>query len=220
MPLLPPLPPLLPLQFNQVPAGKLDVHEGDATTLMYNNREHSKQVRESVRSWLKSCLPNACTARRPRLTPRVGSFLLLAHPYHNYCLSTTHLSSMPVELGHVVRTSTVKFDVIDLDPHGSAAPSINAPTCKCLSILQLHLDQSSPSLSMIYSLPWPNFYWPQFDVIDLDPYGSAAPFMDAAVQSVKDGGLLCVTCTDMAVSAPHFTLVQCATAAHHTSSTV
>ncbi|KAL6073893.1 tRNA methyltransferase 1 [Balamuthia mandrillaris] len=39
----------------------------------------------------------------------------------------------------------------------------------------------------------------QFDVIDLDPYGSAAIFMDGAVQSVSDGGLLCVTCTDLMV---------------------
>lgn len=39
----------------------------------------------------------------------------------------------------------------------------------------------------------------RFDVIDLDPYGTAAPFMDAAVQSVNDGGLLCVTCTDAGV---------------------
>ncbi|XP_071656838.1 tRNA (guanine(26)-N(2))-dimethyltransferase isoform X2 [Patagioenas fasciata] len=40
-----------------------------------------------------------------------------------------------------------------------------------------------------------------FDVIDLDPYGSPAPFLDAAVQAVSDGGLLCVTCTDMGVLA-------------------
>lgn len=39
----------------------------------------------------------------------------------------------------------------------------------------------------------------RFDVIDLDPYGSAAPFLDAAVQCVGEGGLLCVTCTDMGV---------------------
>jgi len=39
---------------------------------------------------------------------------------------------------------------------------------------------------------------PQFDVIDLDPYGSAAPFLDAALQAVSDGGLLAITCTDMA----------------------
>ncbi|XP_075062728.1 LOW QUALITY PROTEIN: tRNA (guanine(26)-N(2))-dimethyltransferase [Mixophyes fleayi] len=41
----------------------------------------------------------------------------------------------------------------------------------------------------------------RFDVIDLDPYGSPSMFLDAAVQSVCDGGLLCVTCTDMAVLA-------------------
>ncbi|KAJ2931359.1 hypothetical protein H1R20_g5737, partial [Candolleomyces eurysporus] len=39
------------------------------------------------------------------------------------------------------------------------------------------------------------------DVIDLDPYGTASPFIDGAVQAVKDGGLLCVTCTDLAVLA-------------------
>lgn len=39
----------------------------------------------------------------------------------------------------------------------------------------------------------------RFDVVDLDPYGSPTTFLDAAVQSVKDGGLLLVTCTDMAV---------------------
>ena len=39
----------------------------------------------------------------------------------------------------------------------------------------------------------------RFDVIDLDPYGSPTQFLDGAVQAVKDGGLLCITCTDMAV---------------------
>lgn len=39
---------------------------------------------------------------------------------------------------------------------------------------------------------------PQYDVIDLDPYGSAAPFLDGAVQAIENGGLLCITCTDMA----------------------
>ncbi|CAM9678414.1 unnamed protein product, partial [Heterosigma akashiwo] len=38
-----------------------------------------------------------------------------------------------------------------------------------------------------------------FDVVDIDPYGSASPLMDAAVQAVADGGLLCLTCTDLAV---------------------
>ncbi|XP_052805195.1 tRNA (guanine(26)-N(2))-dimethyltransferase-like isoform X1 [Mya arenaria] len=37
-----------------------------------------------------------------------------------------------------------------------------------------------------------------FDVVDLDPYGTAAPFLDSAVKSVREGGLLCITCTDAA----------------------
>lgn len=39
----------------------------------------------------------------------------------------------------------------------------------------------------------------KYDVIDLDPYGTAAPFVDAALQSLEDGGMLCVTCTDSGV---------------------
>lgn len=54
--------------------------------------------------------------------------------------------------------------------------------------------------------------------MDLDPYGTAAPFIDAALGCIADGGewtalasrlrdssrmsgLLCVTCTDLAVLA-------------------
>lgn len=41
----------------------------------------------------------------------------------------------------------------------------------------------------------------KYDVIDLDPYGTAAPFIDAALHALNDGGLLCVTCTDSGVFA-------------------
>lgn len=41
----------------------------------------------------------------------------------------------------------------------------------------------------------------EFDVIDLDPYGCPSIFLDAAVQAVKNNGLLLVTATDMAVLA-------------------
>ena len=39
----------------------------------------------------------------------------------------------------------------------------------------------------------------KFDVIDLDPYGSASIFLDPAIQAASEGALLCITCTDMAV---------------------
>lgn len=50
---------------------------------------------------------------------------------------------------------------------------------------------SSPSSSS--KLP----IFTQYDVIDLDPYGTVAPFLDSALQSICDGGLLAITSTDM-----------------------
>lgn len=38
-------------------------------------------------------------------------------------------------------------------------------------------------------------------IVDLDPYGTPTPFLDAAVQCVHEGGMLLVTATDMAVLA-------------------
>ncbi|OLN97539.1 tRNA (guanine(26)-N(2))-dimethyltransferase, mitochondrial [Colletotrichum chlorophyti] len=50
----------------------------------------------------------------------------------------------------------------------------------------------------------------KYDAIDLDPYGTAAPFLDAAVQAVRDdGGLLCVTCTDGSHWAGHCYAEKC-----------
>lgn len=48
----------------------------------------------------------------------------------------------------------------------------------------------------------PNAPSGKYDVIDLDPYGTAATFFDAAIHAVRDdGGLLCITCTDSGVFA-------------------
>lgn len=47
----------------------------------------------------------------------------------------------------------------------------------------------------------PDYISAKYDVIDLDPYGTAAPFVDAALHAVNDGGMLCVTCTDSGVFA-------------------
>ena len=44
-----------------------------------------------------------------------------------------------------------------------------------------------------------NYASKRYHTVDLDPYGSPSQFLDAAVQSVSDRGILCVTSTDMAV---------------------
>ena len=38
----------------------------------------------------------------------------------------------------------------------------------------------------------------RFDFIDVDPFGSPAPYMDSAVRAIRNGGLLALTATDLA----------------------
>jgi len=38
-----------------------------------------------------------------------------------------------------------------------------------------------------------------FDIVDLDPYGSAIPFLESSIGALANHGMLCVTFTDMAV---------------------
>lgn len=40
-----------------------------------------------------------------------------------------------------------------------------------------------------------------YHIIDLDPYGTVAPFMDSAINAAKNGALLLITCTDLGVLA-------------------
>ncbi|RKO89108.1 N2,N2-dimethylguanosine tRNA methyltransferase, partial [Blyttiomyces helicus] len=79
----------------------------------------------------------------------------------------------------------------DLSPQAKESIEKNARDNKVDSIVKANCGDAA--LVMYQNIST------KFDVIDLDPYGSATQFIDAAVQSVADGGLLCVTCTDMAV---------------------
>ncbi|KAJ5295106.1 hypothetical protein N7508_009927 [Penicillium antarcticum] len=60
-------------------------------------------------------------------------------------------------------------------------------------------DRIQPNLGDARAFMYGLDHADKFDVIDLDPYGTAGPFLDGAVQAAKDGGLLCVTCTDAGV---------------------
>lgn len=41
----------------------------------------------------------------------------------------------------------------------------------------------------------------KYHIIDLDPYGTVTPFIDAALQSIEEDGMMLVTCTDLSVLA-------------------
>ena len=88
----------------------------------------------------------------------------------------------------------------DLDSKATDQAKINLTRNGCdMKKVTVHNEDATLLMYMHRS---PDYNTPesaQYDVIDLDPYGTAAPFLDAAVQSVRDGGLLAVTCTDAAV---------------------
>lgn len=56
----------------------------------------------------------------------------------------------------------------------------------------------SDAVMLMYAYRHPS---KRVQAVDLDPYGCPTQFLDSAVQCVADGGLLLVTCTDMAVLA-------------------
>lgn len=85
--------------------------------------------------------------------------------------------------------------VIANDFSANAVDSIKRNSKYCLSEQIVQPNQSDATILMYQHKQKP------VHVVDLDPYGSATPFMDSAVQSVRDGGLLLVTCTDLGVLA-------------------
>ncbi|XP_042452328.1 probable tRNA (guanine(26)-N(2))-dimethyltransferase 1 isoform X1 [Zingiber officinale] len=77
------------------------------------------------------------------------------------------------------------------------------PKCieACKRNIQLNGSQASLKVethladARVYMLNHPK----EFDVIDIDPYGSPSAFLDSAIQSIADGGLLMCSATDMPV---------------------
>lgn len=89
----------------------------------------------------------------------------------------------------------------DMDPRAVESMSRNIAYNKTDSIVK---PQISNAIAHMYRVAFPENHGGEskkYHVIDLDPYGTAAPFLDAAVQAVEDGGLLAVTCTDAGVFA-------------------
>ena len=86
-------------------------------------------------------------------------------------------------------------EVVANDLDGNAVEFIRK-NIECNKVESLVTPSCGDASLMMYSN---RKFADRFDVIDLDPYGSPTQFLDGAVQAVKDGGLLCVTCTDMAV---------------------
>ena len=75
----------------------------------------------------------------------------------------------------------------DIDPHAVAVIERNIAKNKVNGIVEASIGDAAMILEAKKA---------QYDIIDLDPYSTAAPFIDGAVKAISNGGLLCVTSTD------------------------
>ena len=93
----------------------------------------------------------------------------------------------------------------DMDRNATKSIRINVEHNKLSKVIGVN---TANAMAHMYSAAFPsdsshgpNHVSAKYDVIDLDPYGTAAPFIDSALQALNDGGMLCVTCTDSGVFA-------------------
>ena len=80
----------------------------------------------------------------------------------------------------------------DLNPSAIRLAEKNAALNKVSDRMRIRLMEANLLLSL-HDRPWS-----RFDYIDLDPYGSPAPYLDAAVRACRNGGMVALTATDMA----------------------
>lgn len=85
-----------------------------------------------------------------------------------------------------------KVIINDLNPSAISLAKRNVIRNKIDKKVSLKCFDSNVILNM-YAVPGN-----RFDIIDIDPFGSPAPFLDSAVRAIKNGGLLAITATDLA----------------------
>lgn len=106
-------------------------------------------------------------------------------------LSATGLRAL--RYGHEVQ-HVAKIVANDLSADAVQAISRSIAYNKLDGIVEAHKGDAVAYMGLISDKE-------RFHIIDLDPYGTAAPFLDLALHAVRDNGMLMITCTDAGVLA-------------------
>jgi len=85
-----------------------------------------------------------------------------------------------------------KVFVNDINPEAAKLAQFNVERNKLASSVLVANEDANLFLSR-YAAPRK-----RFDYIDIDPFGSPVPYLDAALRALRKGGLLALTATDMA----------------------
>jgi len=85
-----------------------------------------------------------------------------------------------------------KVFVNDINPEAAKLARLNVERNKMASNVLVGNEDANLFLSR-YAAPRK-----RFDYVDIDPFGSPVPYLDAALRALRNGGLLALTATDMA----------------------
>ncbi|KAF1920748.1 S-adenosyl-L-methionine-dependent methyltransferase [Ampelomyces quisqualis] len=132
-------------------------------------------------------MPNAAANKNPEREPWRPAFSILD------ALSATGLRAL-----RYAQEIPFATDITSNDLSKTAVESIKL-NVKHNKLEDIITPKTGNAIAYMYSY----FDKKGYDVIDLDPYGTAAPFLDSAIQAINSDGLLCVTCTDSAIFASH-----------------
>ncbi|MEM3736751.1 MAG: tRNA (guanine(10)-N(2))-dimethyltransferase [Candidatus Bathyarchaeia archaeon] len=80
----------------------------------------------------------------------------------------------------------------DLNPNAAQLAKLNVERLGFDGLVKVE-DKDANLLLSLHAQPGC-----RFDYIDLDPFGSPAPFLDSAFRALRDGGVVALTATDMA----------------------
>ncbi|MCJ1259697.1 RNA methyltransferase tRNA(m5U54)methyltransferase [Lignoscripta atroalba] len=161
------------------------LHDGAVPTGPRSVRKAGGQSSNSVRNPFKKEDPQLPHGSKDGNNPQWDSFRILD------ALSATGLRA----LRYSKETSATSITANDLSSSATASIKLNI---RHNNLAEKVHPITGNALHLMYEASNGKG---KYDVIDLDPYGTAAPFLDAAVQALNDGGLLCVTCTDAGVFA-------------------
>ncbi|KAI4131244.1 MAG: hypothetical protein LQ338_001338 [Usnochroma carphineum] len=143
----------------------------------HHHREARHDDADSDKSWLKNGLSPG-PAPPFRILDALSATGLRAL---RYAAEIPHVTSVTANDLSPSATASIKLNVA----YNGLSEKITPTTGDAKAVMRRTENQAKES----------------YHVVDLDPYGTAAPFLDAAVQAVTDGGLLCVTCTDAGIYA-------------------
>jgi tRNA (guanine26-N2/guanine27-N2)-dimethyltransferase len=86
----------------------------------------------------------------------------------------------------------LKIVINDINPKAVQLAQFNAERNNLVERVSVRNEDANLLLSR-YAAPRK-----RFDFIDVDPFGSPVPYLDAAIRAIRDGGMLASTATDMA----------------------